>query len=70
MYITKGNTMSKLLPNNTDEENKKVNDLLIPVLEYLNTLEPDKGKLGFFSEDGNLFKYTTIEIKIKESSNK
>ena len=33
--------MSKLLPNNTEEANDKVTELLMPVLEYLATLNDD-----------------------------
>lgn len=61
--------MSKLLPNNTEEANAKVTELLMPVLEYLATLNDDKGKIGFFNEksrekDSYQFKSATISIKI------
>ena len=64
--------MSKLLPNNTEEANDKVTELLMPVLEYLATLNNDKGKIGFFSEkerekDLYQFKSATISIKIHSS---
>lgn len=57
--------MSKLLPNNTEEANDKVTELLMPVLEYLTTLNDDKGKIGFFSEEIPFhFRSATISIKI------
>ena len=58
--------MELLLPNNSPEVNQKVNDLLIPLLEYLVHLEPDAGKSGFFVEenDQTVFKSATISISI------
>lgn len=60
--------MNKLLPNNSEEANAKVTELLMPALEYLATLNDDKGKLGFFSEEIP-FKYISATIEIKIRSN-
>lgn len=58
-------TAELMLPNNTYEENAKVKEMLIPVLEYLTQLNPDQAKVGFFTEEGeSVFKSATIEIKI------
>ena len=60
--------MNKILPNNTEEANAKVTELLMPALEYLTTLNDDKGKIGFFSEEIP-FKYRSATIEIKIRSN-
>lgn len=60
--------MNKILPNNTEEANAKVSELLMPVLEYLATLSDDTGKIGFFSEEIPFhFKSATIAIKIRSN---
>ena len=58
--------MSKTLPNNSEEANEKLTELLLPALEFLNTLEVDKGNIGFFKESDKSFKSTTIRITIRE----
>lgn len=60
--------MTKVLPNNSQEVNDKVTELLMPALEYLTTLEDDEGKLGFFSEEVPFhFRSATVHIKIRSN---
>ena len=47
--------VDKVLENNSEEANSKITELLQPVLEYLNTLEPDTGSVAFYIKDGNTY---------------
>lgn len=58
--------VAKVLENNSEEVNNKVNELLLPVIKYLNTLEPDSGSMAFFTKDDKTFKSTLIRISITE----
>ena len=61
---------AKVLENNSEEANSKITELLQPVLEYLNTLEPDTGSVAFYIKDGNTYKSTLIRISITERAAK
>ena len=61
--------MNKILPNNTEESNAKVAELLSPALEYLYTLNNDEGMMGFYNseKDPYQFKSALITIRIRSS---